>query len=327
MPETPRLHRRRRRRAPQPRRAGRPDRAAPGRQRDRGHGGDGRFHRGGLPAHERHRRRRVLAGARGAGAGCAASRPAARPGASPRSSATARRNSTRSPRAARTRMVTVAGAVGGWRLALDLARALGGRLPLETLLADAIKQAREACRSRLPRRATCPGTRHAPRRTELFEDLLKDGKPYPAARPGPPAPRRHPGAAGPCGAGRLLPGRYRPRDRRRSGTPRRTGDAGGSRSLRGGRAGAPCRSAAANATLLQLPAADPGARGPADPGHLRPAERRRAGDHRPLSRSDRGDEARLRDPRPGGHRTSVACGRPPRLPDAGAPRPGSRADR
>src|SRR3954469_20857563 len=38
-------------------------------------------------------------------------------------------------------MVTVAGAVGGWRLALELSRALGGRLPLETLLADAIKQA------------------------------------------------------------------------------------------------------------------------------------------------------------------------------------------
>lgn len=41
--------------------------------------------------------------------------------------------------------LTVAGAVGGWSLALDFARALGGRLPLETLLADAIRHAREGC--------------------------------------------------------------------------------------------------------------------------------------------------------------------------------------
>lgn len=39
--------------------------------------------------------------------------------------------------------VTVAGAIGGWRLALDLAAALGGRLPLDVLLGDAIRHARE----------------------------------------------------------------------------------------------------------------------------------------------------------------------------------------
>lgn len=39
--------------------------------------------------------------------------------------------------------VTVAGAVGGWQLALDLARSLGGRLPLRDLLADANRQCRE----------------------------------------------------------------------------------------------------------------------------------------------------------------------------------------
>jgi oxamate amidohydrolase len=41
--------------------------------------------------------------------------------------------------------VTVAGAVGGWDLALDYARSLGGELPLRTLLADAIRFAREGC--------------------------------------------------------------------------------------------------------------------------------------------------------------------------------------
>jgi gamma-glutamyltranspeptidase/glutathione hydrolase len=39
--------------------------------------------------------------------------------------------------------LTVAGAVGGWALALELARALGGRMPLDLLLSDAIRHARE----------------------------------------------------------------------------------------------------------------------------------------------------------------------------------------
>ncbi|QFU15398.1 gamma-glutamyltransferase [Microvirga thermotolerans] len=39
--------------------------------------------------------------------------------------------------------LTVAGAVGGWILALELARALGGRLPLDLLLGDAIRLARQ----------------------------------------------------------------------------------------------------------------------------------------------------------------------------------------
>lgn len=39
--------------------------------------------------------------------------------------------------------LTVAGAVGGWRLALDLAASLGSRLPLRELLTDAVRHARE----------------------------------------------------------------------------------------------------------------------------------------------------------------------------------------
>ena len=38
---------------------------------------------------------------------------------------------------------TVAGTVAGWRLALELSRALGGVLPLDMLLADAVRHARE----------------------------------------------------------------------------------------------------------------------------------------------------------------------------------------
>jgi len=39
--------------------------------------------------------------------------------------------------------LTVAGAVGGWMLALELAKSVGGRIPLGTLLSDAIRLARE----------------------------------------------------------------------------------------------------------------------------------------------------------------------------------------
>jgi gamma-glutamyltranspeptidase len=39
--------------------------------------------------------------------------------------------------------LTVPGAIGGWALALELARALGGRLPLQDLLRDAIRSGRE----------------------------------------------------------------------------------------------------------------------------------------------------------------------------------------
>src|SRR3712207_184171 len=39
--------------------------------------------------------------------------------------------------------LTVAGAVAGWGLALDYARSLGGRLPLDVLLADAIRHAKD----------------------------------------------------------------------------------------------------------------------------------------------------------------------------------------
>ncbi|WP_375454545.1 gamma-glutamyltransferase family protein [uncultured Methylobacterium sp.] len=76
--------------------------------------------------------------------------------------------------------VTVAGAIGGWRLALELSRALGGRLPLETLLADAIRHARAGC-------PVSPSEgRYVPKELDTLHDapnfsatFLKDGKPWP----------------------------------------------------------------------------------------------------------------------------------------------------
>ena len=41
---------------------------------------------------------------------------------------------------------TVAGAMGGWRAALDIAKALGGKMPLGDLLHDAIHRARDGYR-------------------------------------------------------------------------------------------------------------------------------------------------------------------------------------
>ena len=79
------------------------------------------------------------------------------------------------------RPLTVAGAIGGWRLALDLAKALGGRLPLETLLSDAIRHARQGC-------AVSPSeARYVPKEIDTLHDqpgfaqtFLDGGKPFAA---------------------------------------------------------------------------------------------------------------------------------------------------
>jgi len=80
--------------------------------------------------------------------------------------------------------ITVAGAVGGWALALELAKALGGQLPLDLLLADAIRHARDGypvsgseARFRTSEEAALyevPG---------FAEAFLKDGKRTPAGTP------------------------------------------------------------------------------------------------------------------------------------------------
>jgi gamma-glutamyltranspeptidase/glutathione hydrolase len=41
--------------------------------------------------------------------------------------------------------VTVAGAIGGWQIAQEMAHAFGGNLPLDMLLSDAVRHAREGC--------------------------------------------------------------------------------------------------------------------------------------------------------------------------------------
>ena len=112
------------------------------RQRARSDGRDGGDHRRRLSAHEPCRRRRLLAGARTV-------RPRARAdGAGPagaRATVALYREHghdtipARGPLAA----LTVPGAIGGWMLALEAAKAFGGKLPLDVLLAAAISHARE----------------------------------------------------------------------------------------------------------------------------------------------------------------------------------------
>lgn len=296
-------------------------------QRHRGDGGDGRLHRGGLSAHERHRRRRVLAGAR-------AGRPGAghrglRPGRASRHDPPLPREGLRRDPRAGTRRHGHGGGRGG-RLAPRPGAGAGARRPPAP--GDALRRRDRSGPSRrrglaLGGTLRATGTRHAPRRAKLCGNLL-EGRQALSRRRDPRAapPRRYPGAARSCGARRLLSRRYRPGDRRRPGAPRCAGHPGGSGGLRGGGAGAPV-DPAPRRDALQLPAADPGARRPADPRDLRPAECLRARTHGPLSRADRGDEAGLRDPRPGGHRFRPPAARPRRLPDPGTAGPRGRADR
>ena len=77
--------------------------------------------------------------------------------------------------------LTVPGAIGGWMLALEAAKALGGRLPLDVLLGAAIRHAREATRStRSQARLTAEKLAELKDVPGFAATFLVDGKP-PAA--------------------------------------------------------------------------------------------------------------------------------------------------
>ena len=74
--------------------------------------------------------------------------------------------------------VTVAGAVGGWVMALDYAASLGGRLPLPGLLADAVRHARDGYPVSASEIRTDPIEREAVHAAPGFRDtFLFDGLP------------------------------------------------------------------------------------------------------------------------------------------------------
>ena len=95
---------------------------------------------------------------------------------------------SRGPEAA----LTVAGAVGGWALALELAKSLGGHLPASRLLEPAIRHAREGCPVSASEARTVPNEIAALHAAPGFaETFLIDGKTPEAS-----AIRRLPGLAG-----------------------------------------------------------------------------------------------------------------------------------
>src|SRR5829696_2751672 len=73
--------------------------------------------------------------------------------------------------------LTVAGAVGGWQVALDYTRTLGGRLPLAALLGGAVRFAREGCPVSPSEAAGKPNEPEALRAAPGFaETFLVEGK-------------------------------------------------------------------------------------------------------------------------------------------------------
>ncbi|MBV9077069.1 MAG: gamma-glutamyltransferase [Methylobacteriaceae bacterium] len=73
--------------------------------------------------------------------------------------------------------LTVAGAVGGWAAALDYAQSLGGAMPLDALLADAIRYAGQGCPVSESEIRTAPNEPEALRAAPGFaETFLLDGK-------------------------------------------------------------------------------------------------------------------------------------------------------
>ena len=139
--------------------------------------------------------------------------------------------------------LTVPGAVAGWMLALEAAKAQGGRMPLATLLEAAIRHARDGYAvTRSQARLTAEKQAEFRESARLCRDL--PGR-WQAAR------GRNRAAAGGAGgdarssrqgrARRFLSRRRRPRDRRRSRTDRQPGDPRRPRSRprRGGRSAEP----------------------------------------------------------------------------------------
>ena len=136
---------------------------------------------------------------------------------------------TRGPLAA----LTVPGAIAGWSLALEAAKANGGRLPLPDLLAPAIRASTEGYVV-TPSQAALTADKlaeleHVPGFAATF---LPDGKPPDDGSDTPAgSARRHARPPRQCRARRFLSRRRRPRDRRRPRARRQSGHARRSRIL------------------------------------------------------------------------------------------------
>ena len=286
-------------------------------------------HRRGLSAHEPHRRRRLLAGARAERARARDHGARGRRARSPRPSfiASTRRIPSRGPLAA----LTVPGAIGGWMLALEAARAVGGKgLPLDVLLDAAIGQARDGyVVAKSQARLTDGKARRVEGRARLRRDVPARRQ---AAGGGHEAQaeraRLHARSPGARRARRFLSRRCRPRDRRRSRKNRQPGDARRSDAL--SRPGSPSRSASTlNAgTVYNTP---PPTQGLASLIILALYERLRVARSRELRvrpRPGRGDQARVPRARPLSSPIRLQLPQPPeRYPRSQVPRRRGGQDR
>lgn len=80
--------------------------------------------------------------------------------------------------------LTVPGTVGGWMLALEMAKAFGGRLPLDMLMGDAIRHAREGVPVSASQARVAPEAFAALREVPGFAPLfMREGQPLAAGAP------------------------------------------------------------------------------------------------------------------------------------------------
>ena len=205
--------------------------------------------------------------------------------------------------------LTVPGAIGGWMLALEAARAVGGKGCRSTLLLHAaIGQARD-------------GYVVAKSQARLTTEKLAELKDVPGFADDLPARRQaaggrhdaqaerarlHARSSGARRPRRFLSRRCRARDRRRPGEDRQPGDARGFEALsrqhrRAAERQAQCRHA------LQHAAADAGARLADHPRAVRAPARPRGRELRVRPWPRRGDQARLPRARPRRHRSGAAA--------------------
>ena len=217
--------------------------------------------------------------------------------------------------------LTVPAAIAGWMLALEAAKAQGGRMPLDLLLGAAIRHAREGYTvTRSQARLTAEKLAECKDAPGFAATFLVDGKPpaegatLQAGRA-----RRDARTARPCGLAGLLSRRCRARDRRRSRAHRLAGDARRPGKLPGERRRAAVGRAAGR-HALQHAAADAGARFAHDSGAVRAPARHGGRKLRSRARARRGDQARVPRARPVRHRPGAARASARPLSRQGVPR-------
>ncbi len=211
--------------------------------------------------------------------------------------------------------LTVPGAIGGWMLALEAARALGGRMPLDVLLAAAIRQARDGYSvTRSQARLSAEKLAELQAVPGFAATFLPDGKPPEVGtkltQPAFAVTLDHLAHAGLDDFYRGDVGREIAADLERIGSPVTRDDLARYRAV----LAEPLGVALDVGRILQHAATDAGARVADDPCALPAAAGRRGRELRVRPRPGRGDQARLPSARPCRHRSEVPAAAAGALP-------------